>query len=92
MLLGIWENIEDLESKLNLAELTAILDISRKKEHERNRFLAAIQGIDIDKASEERNKERFEAVQERANKRLYGEQAVKVADLDFFNLDIEFEE
>ncbi len=42
-----------MEDNLSMPELTAILKASRDKSHEDRKFLAAIQGIDLDNAAEE---------------------------------------
>lgn len=90
MLLGIWENIADLEEKLNLSELYIILDASRKREHEKNRFLAALQGVDIDKGHQTSAEERFNEIQNRVNAKLSGKSQEEI-ELGFFGLDIEVE-
>jgi hypothetical protein len=48
-LLGIWKDYEELETSLSMPELVATLESKRELDHEEKRFLAAIQGIDIDK-------------------------------------------
>jgi hypothetical protein len=40
-----------------MSELTAVLSASRETEYRKNKFLAAIQGIDIDKGSDRGQKE-----------------------------------
>jgi hypothetical protein len=47
-LLGIWKDYEDLESSLSLSELTAILNAKRDADYADKKFLASIQGIDLD--------------------------------------------
>lgn len=91
MLLGIWDNIADLEEKLNLSELYIILDASRKKEHNRNKFLAALQGVDIDEGQQTSAEERFNEVQNRVQAKLSGQSQASI-EFDFFGLDIEVEE
>ena len=51
-LLGIWKDYNDLEESLSMPELVATLEISRDLEYQKNKFLAAIQGVDLDKNSE----------------------------------------
>lgn len=46
--LGIWKDYDELERSLSMTELVATLDAKRKLEHENKKFLAAIQGIDLD--------------------------------------------
>ena len=53
-LLGHWKNFDELESSLSVEELSAILDASREKEKRGNKFLAAINGVELD---EEENAE-----------------------------------
>lgn len=42
-----------MEENLSMPELTAILKASRDKSHEERKFLAAIQGVDLDAATEQ---------------------------------------
>lgn len=53
-LLGHWKNFDELESSLSVDELSAILDASREREKRGNKFLAAINGVDLEA---EENKE-----------------------------------
>lgn len=55
--LGIWKNYEELESSLSMAELMAVLSSKRELDYEEKKFLAAIQGVDIDKDSDRGQKE-----------------------------------
>ncbi len=48
-LLGIWKDYEDLETSLSMPELTAVLNAKREADYDHKKFLAAIQGIDLDK-------------------------------------------
>jgi hypothetical protein len=48
-LLGIWKDYEELEMSLSMPELTETLKYKRENEHNDRKFLAAIQGVDIDK-------------------------------------------
>jgi hypothetical protein len=51
--LGNWKDYEELENNLSMPELTATLTAIREREHNHNKFLAAIQGIDLDGESNE---------------------------------------
>ena len=55
-LLGIWKDYEQLESSLSMPELTATLESKRELDYSEKKFLAAIQGVDLDKNSGEQNK------------------------------------
>lgn len=48
-LLGIWKDYDELESSLSMAELTAVLNIKREEDYAHKKFLAAMQGVDLDK-------------------------------------------
>jgi hypothetical protein len=48
-LIGIWKDYEELETSLSMPELTATLEIKREVDYQEKKFLAAIQGVDLDK-------------------------------------------
>jgi hypothetical protein len=50
-LLGIWKDYEDLEISLSMPELTATLSSKRHIDYEEKKFLAAIQGVNLDNES-----------------------------------------
>jgi len=50
-LLGIWKDYEDLETSLSMPELTSVLSAKREDDYNHKKFLAAIQGVDLDKQS-----------------------------------------
>jgi len=50
-LLGIWKDYEQLELALSMPELTATLKSKRDLDYQEKKFLAAIQGVDLDKQS-----------------------------------------
>jgi hypothetical protein len=54
-LLGIWKDFEELESSLSMPEVTAILSSKRDIDYQEKKFLAAIQGVDLDKNSKKNN-------------------------------------
>lgn len=53
--LGIWKDYEDLEMSLSMPELIATLETKRELDYEEKKFLAAIQGVDIEKGKNEKN-------------------------------------
>lgn len=88
--MGHWRNIEDLELCLSLPELELILRASRDKEQRQNKFLAALQGIDLDKDKVEDTQEAFDRVQRRVQAKLSGASEEQIAHGDFgFGFDIE---
>ena len=50
-LLGIWKDYQELETSLSMPELVATLSSKRELDYEEKKFLAAIQGVDLDKQS-----------------------------------------
>jgi hypothetical protein len=52
-LLGHWKNFDELESNLSLDELNALLTASREKEEREMRFLAAVNGVELEDSAEE---------------------------------------
>lgn len=47
-LLGIWKDYDELESSLSMPELTTTLNAKREAEYREKKFLAAMQGVDLD--------------------------------------------
>ncbi len=50
-LLGIWKDYEELEASLSMVELTETLNAKREADYNEKKFLAAMQGVDLDKQS-----------------------------------------
>lgn len=63
--LGIWKDFEDLEASLTLQELTAILEAKRDKDYQDKKFLAALQGVDLDEQSGKKEEDPWEAMKAR---------------------------
>jgi hypothetical protein len=64
--IGIWKDYQDLEESLSMPELMATLGSKRELDYEERKFLAAIQGIDLDSASEpERGQKEWENMKAR---------------------------
>lgn len=47
-LLGIWKDYQELEESMSMPELMATLSSKRELDYEEKKFLAAIQGVDLD--------------------------------------------
>jgi hypothetical protein len=47
-LLGHWKDYEELEESISMPELTATLKAMYKVEARKNKFIAAMQGVDLD--------------------------------------------
>ena len=56
-LLGIWKDYNDLETSLSMPELLATLASKRELDYEEKKFLAAIQGVDLEGEQERGQKE-----------------------------------
>lgn len=54
-LLGIWKDYEELEKSLSMPEILATLSAKRELDYQEKRFLAAIQGVDLDKETGKQN-------------------------------------
>jgi hypothetical protein len=50
-MLGIWKDYQELEDSLSMPELTAILVAKYENDRQDKKFLAALQGVDLDKES-----------------------------------------
>lgn len=64
-LIGIWKDYEDMESSLSMPELIATLNAKRDMDYSEKKFLAAIQGIDLDKESGNKKDDPWEAMKAR---------------------------
>jgi hypothetical protein len=54
-LLGIWKDYDELERSLSMPELMVTLSISRELNYDEKKFLAAMQGVDLDKNTQKSN-------------------------------------
>jgi hypothetical protein len=64
-LLGIYKDYEDLETSLSLQELISIINMRRDLDYEEKKFLASIQGIDIEGKSGKKEVDPWEAMKAR---------------------------
>jgi hypothetical protein len=51
-LLGIWKDYKELEESLSMSEIMAIISSKRELDYIEKKFIAAIQGVDLDEASD----------------------------------------
>jgi hypothetical protein len=63
--MGIWKNFDELESSLSMPELMAILETRRELDYNEKKFLAAMQGVDLDEASGKKEEDPWEAMKAR---------------------------
>jgi hypothetical protein len=52
-LLGHWKDYDELESSLSMPELAATLKAIYESERRRQKFMAALQGVDLDESIDE---------------------------------------
>jgi hypothetical protein len=64
-LLGIWKNYEELELQMSIPELMASLETRRDLDYQEKKFLAAIQGVDLDKSSGQAPENKWEEMKAR---------------------------
>lgn len=64
--LGIWKDYEELEMSLSMPELVATLGSRRELDYQEKKFLAAIQGVDLDKNSGKREEDPWERIKAKA--------------------------
>ena len=64
-LIGIWKDYEELELSLSMPELVLTLGAKRELDYEEKKFLAAIQGVDLDKQSGTNNSNAWEEMKAR---------------------------
>jgi hypothetical protein len=81
-LLGHWKDYDELESSLSMPELAATLKAIYESERRRQKFMAALQGVDLDeKIDEDIDAEisripSVEEIQARAVARLTGDRSM----------------
>jgi hypothetical protein len=71
-LLGIWKNYDELESNISMPELMAILESKRDLDYTEKKFLAAMQGVDLDEASGKQDEDPWEAMKARVAAQVSG--------------------
>lgn len=86
--IGAWKSFEELEDSISVHELSQILRGIREREEKEQRFLAAINGIDLDDAQQDQGGSSFEDVKARAEARLKGESEVEKDEREFAELGL----
>lgn len=54
-MIGIWKDFDELERSISMPELTKILEVKREQQYDQNKFMAALQGVDLDKQGKKSN-------------------------------------
>lgn len=86
--MGLYKNITDLEDSISLPEMQSIIEVKRDEQDMHRRFLAAIEGVDLDGEDDNDAEGRLAIIQARADARARGENP-EVGEMDFFDLDFE---
>jgi hypothetical protein len=65
-ILGIWKDYQELEKSMSMPELLATLEISRELDYSEKKFMAAIQGVDLEaQAQPDRGQQEWENMKAR---------------------------
>jgi hypothetical protein len=70
--LGAWKNFEELETSISMPELMIILESVRELDYNEKKFLAAMQGVDLDEASGTKEEDPWEAMKARVAAQVSG--------------------
>lgn len=70
--LGIWKNFDELESSISMSELMIILESTRELDYNEKKFLAAMQGVDLDEQSGKTKEDPWEAMKARVASQTSG--------------------
>jgi hypothetical protein len=70
--LGAWKNFEELETSISMPELMIILESVRELDYNEKKFLAAMQGVDLDEASGKQEEDPWEAMKARVASQVSG--------------------
>ena len=70
--LGSWKNFDDLESNISMPELMAILESTRELDYSEKKFMAAMQGVDLDEQTGKKEEDPWEAMKARVAAQVSG--------------------
>jgi len=70
--LGSWKNFDDLESNISMPELMAILESTRELDYSEKKFMAAMQGVDLDEQTGKKEEDPWEAMKARVASQVSG--------------------
>ena len=70
--LGAWKNFEELETSISMPELMIILESVRELDYNEKKFLAAMQGVDLDEQSGKKEEDPWEAMKARVASQVSG--------------------
>lgn len=81
-LIGIWKDYEDLESSLSIPELMITLNAKREIDYNEKKFLASMQGVNLDEAVGKQEEDPWQRLQARAAARARGEDPDSATPID----------
>jgi hypothetical protein len=70
--LGAWKNFDELESSISMPELMALLESIRELDYNEKKFLAAMQGVDLDESKNNSEPDPWEAMKARVASQVSG--------------------
>jgi hypothetical protein len=70
--LGAWKNFDELESNISMPELLAIIESIRELDYSEKKFLAAMQGVDLDESKNKNEPDPWEAMKARVASQVSG--------------------
>jgi hypothetical protein len=70
--LGAWKNFEELECSISMPELMALLESIRELDYNEKKFLAAMQGVDLDESRGNSEPDPWEAMKARVAAQVSG--------------------
>lgn len=82
---GRWNNLIEMEENLTLDELYLLLEAGHRATHDKRRFLAAMQGVDLDAGIEDTS---FRDVELRAKAELAGKSEQEYV-FDLIGIEVE---
>lgn len=85
---GNWKSLIEVEEVLTVEELELILSKVRDAEHERQKFAAALKGVNLDEISNEEAEASFDEIKRRAEAKLAGKSEEQLA-FEELGIDVE---
>ena len=70
--LGAWKNFDELESSISMPELMSLLESIRELDYNEKKFLAAMQGVDLDESKNASEPDPWEAMKARVAAQVSG--------------------
>ena len=83
-LLGIWKNYDELETHMCIAELLATIQEKRELDSNEKKFLAAMQGVDLDEGNVTQEDDPWEAMKNRVAAKASGIEIIDSNDITSF--------